>query len=294
MATLSGVLGLVVLFVGTHIGLATRPVRSRLVAACGEWGFLAIFFAVAATSFGVLTRFYAAHQWEGPPGPALGTSPPLRAVLMGCVVTGVALMVGSLAGYSGSAYDVGPPGPMRPARGLERVTRHSFFTGVVLFGVAHALLATRLVGSIVMLALAVLAVAGAWHQDRKLVQRRGAPFMEYLASTSALPFAAIAAGRQRLVWRELPIGAMVAGLVVAAGLRYEHGAIFAHGGAWVILAVVGGAAQVTASAWRRDRRARPRSGGPPTGDAATDRRLAACRRSRDCASSGSSASTSRT
>src|SRR5207249_2578245 len=130
----------------------------------------------------------------------------------------VATTLGSVT-YPGSPYDQFGRRLVRVPRGIERVTRHPFFAGLALFALAHALLATRLVGTIQFGGLALLAIAGSWHQDAKLLARRGEPLAEYLSATSWLPFAAIAAGRQRLVWRELSLGAVAVGLAIAAGLR---------------------------------------------------------------------------
>ncbi len=246
---------LMVAFVGSHVGLALGPVRSRLVARFGEWGFRWLFFAVAAASYTAATAFYADHRGTGGPGLALGaTGGPLRALLMATVVVGVTLMAASLAGYRGSPYEVDAGNGVRPPRGLERITRHPFMTGMVLFAGAHALLATHRIGTVLMLALALLAVAGTWHQDRKLRRLRGPQFAGYLGATSAVPFGAVLAGRQRLVARELPFGALAVGLGAAVGLRAVHASIFDHHGLWVVLAVVGGAGTLMLAAWRRSRR----------------------------------------
>jgi uncharacterized membrane protein len=250
----SGIALLALAFVGSHLGLAAEPVRSRLVARFGERGFRSLFFGVAALSFALLTVWYADHRTDGPPGLALGTYPALRWPLVSILVLGLGLMAGSLARYAGGPYDLIDPGTSRPPRGMERVTRHPFFVGVALFAGAHALLATHLCGALLMLSLAVLAGVGTRHQDAKLRRLRGAPFDDYLALTSTLPFAAIVAGRQRLAWRELPAGALLGGLALAAGLRSVHGEIFAHRGAWVILAMIGGALTIVAVSWARDRR----------------------------------------
>ena len=74
-----------------------------------------------------------------------------------------------------------------------------------------------------------------------------------------MPFAAIISGRQQLVWRELPHLALAACLVFVLGLRIVHGAIFAHGGAWVIGVVFGAAAAAGLASWRLARRARERA-----------------------------------
>ncbi len=240
------------LFAGTHIGLATRRVRAALVARLGEAGFTALFSMIASASFAAAIAYYAAHRTEGAPGLALANVPALRGALMTVTVTGIVLLSAGSVTYPGSPYDLFAR-TVRAPRGIERVTRHPFFAGVALFALAHALLATRLVGTVVFGALALVAIVGARHQDAKLLARNGRSYGDYVAATSGLPLAAILAGRQRLVWRELPLGTLAAGLGTAAALRVVHGSIFALGGLWVIVAVVGAAGIF---AWQSSRRAR--------------------------------------
>lgn len=238
-------------FGGTHVLLASARVRAALVARLGERGFLALFSAVAAVTFGALATYYAAHRFEGAPGLAVGGSAAARGVLMGVVVAGVTLTF--LMDYARSPTALFNQ-PIRAPRGIERVTRHPFFAGVALLALAHLLLATRLVGAVFFAGLATLAIVGARHQDRKLLARRGEAYAGYLAATSAVPFAAIVAGRQRFAWREIPPRGLVLGLAVAAGLRAVHASILAHGGAWVIGALLVGAAVSTRRAGQRARR----------------------------------------
>jgi uncharacterized membrane protein len=242
-----------ILFAGTHVGLATRRVRGALVAALGEGGFVALFSTVAAVTYALLVGYYARHRLAGAAGLAMGTIAPLRWGLMAVIVIGVVLMVAGLLAYPRMPAALFAH-PVAAPRGIERVTRHPFFAGVALFGMAHVLLATRAVGAVFAGGFVVLAVVGAWHQDRKLTARRGAAYEEYLAASSAQPYAAIAAGRQRLNRRDLPAGILVAGVVTAIALRLVHDRIFAAGGAWMVLAVLGGAALASWQAWRRAHR----------------------------------------
>jgi uncharacterized membrane protein len=246
------------LFASTHVGLALPPVRRVLVAGLGRWGFTGLFTVVAWLTFGIAVTTYAAHAGEGPAGLALGRVASLRALLVAAIALGSMLMSAAFAGYARSPYGLGGERVSAP-RGIERVTRHPFFVGVALLGAAHALLATRLVGAVAMGSLALFAVAGAWFQDRKLLALRGRPYADYLAATSALPFAAIAAGRQRLIWRELPYGMLGLGLALAWALRALHARLFDHGGAYVVAALVIGPLLILSAEWRRDQRARRRA-----------------------------------
>jgi uncharacterized membrane protein len=126
---------------------------------------------------------------------------------------------------------------------------------MALIGGAHALLAPHLTGAVFAGGFAGLGLVGAWHQDRKLLRLRGERYAAYVAATSTIPFAAILAGRQRLVLRELPLGALAAGVVVAALLRARHDSLFANGGLWLLAIVLGGAAVQVVQGWRRGRRA---------------------------------------
>lgn len=249
MESILGVAILWLAFAGTHIGLGTRRIRAELVARLGEWGFLGLFSLVASVTFAALVRYYAVHRLEGPGGLALGESPWLRALLIAAVFLGLVLAFAGFHSYPASPYALGNPSTRAP-RGLERITRHPFFVGVGIMGTAHALLASRLVGTLFFGALAVYAFVGAWQQDKKLLALRGRPYGEYLAATSAVPFAAVLAGRQRIVWAELSWVAIAGSALVVLLLRVVHGSILAHGGAWVIGSIVGGAAALTLKSWR--------------------------------------------
>lgn len=241
------------LFGGSHIGLGHPRIRRVLVHRLGEWGFILTFSGVAAVSFSLLVHTYAVSASEGAAGLALAGVPVVRWACIGAISLGFALIAGSLAVYPRSPMALVSRGNFSP-RGLERVTRHPFFVGVALLGLAHALMATQLVGTVFFGVLGAFAWLGAWQQDRKLLALRGRSYADYLAVTSGLPFAAILSGRQSLTWRELPWLALGLGLVLAYGLRSVHSGILGHGGVWVIGAVLGGAAFALVQSWRRARR----------------------------------------
>jgi uncharacterized membrane protein len=241
------------LFSGTHIGLATGRIRGALVERLGVWGFNGLFSAVAAVTFSLWVHLYVRHRFEGLAGPGLAGSPGFHAIAMVAITIGIALMLASLAAYPSSPMALFSERVRQP-RGIERITRHGFFVGVALLGLAHALLAAQLVGTVFFGGLALHALLGSHHQDRKLLAQRGDAYAEYLAATSLLPFVAILRGRQRLVWSELPLGAILLGVALSFGLRAVHEGIPAHGGFWVIAVVLGGAAIATLQTWRRAQR----------------------------------------
>ena len=108
-----------------------------------------------------------------------------------------------------------------PARGLLRVTRHPFLWSVVLWSAAH-LLVNLDAGSLLFFAsLGLTALRGSFDIDRKRRRSNPLEFARFESMTSNVPFAALLAGRNRLVWREvwLPLGL---GLALALGAIALH------------------------------------------------------------------------
>jgi uncharacterized membrane protein len=226
------------LFGGTHLALASGRTRAWLVGRLGDRGFQLVFSLVALVTFGLLVRAYSGLRFDGAAGPALAAVPAARAVLYAVSFAGIALAIAGVIAFPSSP--MAPPGRVRPPRGLARITRHAFFAGVALWAGAHALLATRLTGVVFFTGTFLLVTLGARLQDRKLLRRHGAPYADYVAATSGVPFAAIVGGRQRLVLRELPLGLLAASVLLTAALRAVHASIFAAGGAWVMGVIVAG------------------------------------------------------
>lgn len=227
-------------FFATHIGLALAPVRMPLARRLGEPGFMVIYSIVASVAWAAFVHGYAVHRAEGPAGLALAHDPTARAVLYGIGLVGMALMLGA---FAPRAYWASPimvlVGKVREPHGLERISRHPFFAGLVLMAAAHVLLARHLHGVVFFGSLILVAVIGSAHQARKLRRRYGPSYDEFLAATSAIPFGAILAGRQRLVLGELPWLFMLAGVGAGVGLHALHPDVLAHGGIGFIVAVVG-------------------------------------------------------
>jgi uncharacterized membrane protein len=238
-----------------HVGMTTRAVREPLISRLGSPGFAWFFSAVSWVLFAMLVAGYSCVQFGGPPGLAVASVGWARATLYTAIVMGFVLMAGALApsGYLESPAAILSQG-VRPAYGLERISRHPFFAGLILVMGSHALLAARLTGTLFFAGFVLLAIFGSMHQAKKLRARKGEPFVRYLESTSAIPFVAAVQGRQRLVFREIPWIALGLGALFALGVRQVHDRIFAWYGAPFIAAVIGGSmllALITTSRWRR-------------------------------------------
>ena len=204
------------LFFGTHVGLGMSGLRQRL----GAERYVIMFVVVASGTFIALCAGYAVVQYQG----AAGLAWQGRA-LPGIVALSFAVIASAIGIYPRSPMaraDGSAPEP----KGFARITRHGFMVGAILFASAHALMATRLTGTVFFGGFVVLALLGSLHQDRRLLRDRGTPYVQYLRTTSFLPFAAIIGGRQRLVLRELSWISPSVGLALAFALRWLHPYLF--------------------------------------------------------------------
>ncbi|MEM7159122.1 MAG: NnrU family protein [Myxococcota bacterium] len=215
---------LIAAFVVTHLVLASPPVRTMIVDRLGSVRHAVIVGISAWIGLGALLGYYGAHGSEGPPGFGLEGIAWVRWPALVAMVFGMVLMTAIVApsGYLASSTVVFGR-TTRPARGLEQITRHPFFVGLLLYCLGHVAVARHRIGVVLFAGFGVLALVGAILQDRKLLAARGDSHAEFLRSTSLLPFVAILRGRQRLAWGELPWVFLGLGLAGAFGVRQLHG-----------------------------------------------------------------------
>lgn len=220
-------------FGGSHVFLSLQPIRMRLIRRLGEGGFIFFYSVVAIVSFAALTHYVALHRLDAPQPALLVTIPPILGALMVLSVFGFTLFVTAVLVY--------PRLPMAtfrhrvmPARGVQQVTRHPFFSGIAIWAAAHALLAPTQVTFVFFIGVVVLSIVGGLHQDRRLIAELGEPYRAYVAATSFWPFVAVLTKRQKINWREQPWFGYGVGIGASLALYQLHPHIFARGGAYVI------------------------------------------------------------
>jgi uncharacterized membrane protein len=214
-------------FAGAHLYLSGPSARPHLIARLGPDGFRGVYSLVVLVWFACLVWYYADHKhagpllWTtlGPAGVARASSYVLMFLAFVLLVPAVLPAHAAPSSMAAGGHDPGA------ARGLLRVTRHPLLMALALFGVAH-LLVNGTLGDVVFFGGFPLFVwLGARHQDARLSRDRPG-YRELVAQTSVVPFGAILAGRQHLVAAELPWGAMAAGAVLAAIVRWWHASLF--------------------------------------------------------------------
>lgn len=122
---------------------------------------------------------------------------------------------------------VGAPAAMaQPPRGMFRVTRHPMLWSFAIWAAVHAIGNGDTASIVFFGAFLVTALAGMPSIDAKLTRRNPATWQALSAATSALPFAAIVAGRNRFVLREIGWVTSAIGVIAWAALLWLHPFLF--------------------------------------------------------------------
>jgi uncharacterized membrane protein len=113
-----------------------------------------------------------------------------------------------------------------PARGILRITRHPFLSGVALWAAAHLIVNGEASALVLFGSLLVLALIGPGSIDRKRRRKFGERWDRFEAVTSRVPFVAILQGRNRFVASELPRGMLALSVVVYFVVLVMHPLLF--------------------------------------------------------------------
>jgi uncharacterized membrane protein len=205
-----------------HAGVAGSPLRFWLIERFGEKAYRAGFSLASVASL-----VWLVHEYGRAPYLPLWLTPrslllvPIVLVPIAFVFLVGAFTVPSPTAVGGERVLV----KQVEARGMLRVTRHPFLWSVVIWSVAH-LLANRDPASVIFfVSLGLTALRGGFDIDRKRRRTNPEEFAGFEASTSNVPFAAVWAGRNRLVLRELALPLLL-GLALALGTVALHSRFF--------------------------------------------------------------------
>jgi uncharacterized membrane protein len=206
-------------FVGGHFVLSSHAIRGRLMARLGELGFRALYSVVALGAFFWLVKAYGAapvvEVWAEPAGGRFVVAfLMLLATIL--VVLGMVSPNPTLAGAEGMAAGADP------TRSIMAITRHPMLWGFALWAVAHLVVNGDAAAIMLFGALGVLAFGGMAHIDARKRATGSADWVAFEAATSAVPFAALLAGRVTLRVRSLLDWRFALSLAVYAGLLALH------------------------------------------------------------------------
>jgi uncharacterized membrane protein len=207
-------------FVGLHLGIAGTAIRDRAIGLLGKNGYMAAFAVASLIGLGWLVAAYNRAPYLITWG-MLEWWKPIVIILM--LPATLLVVFGLTTPNPTSVAQEGRLG--QPPRGIVRVTRHPFLTGVGLWALLH-LIGNGDVASLVFFATwAIVALAGTVSIDAKRRRLLGAAWEPFAAQTSIVPFAAIAAGRNRVTPREIGIWRWGLALLVYALMLGGHGQV---------------------------------------------------------------------
>ena len=210
-------------FLLIHFGVSGTRLRDALVARLGPGRYRGAF--ALASILGLAWMIYAFHH-----APAV----PLWGLVLGFRASAYALV---FIAFLFAVIGVATPSPTRVgmesklaqgpdiATGMIRITRHPFLWGVALWSLVHLVINGELAALILFGTLLVLALGGTAAIDAKRRRAFGEQWAQFAAVTSNVPFAAIAAGRNRLAPALPEIGAwrVLLAIVVYVVAFYLHG-----------------------------------------------------------------------
>ena len=210
-------------WIAIHVGVAGSPLRRPIVEAIGLNAYRGAFSILSAIGTVALAMAYRGADrtllWD------FGDA--ARWLVLFLMLPMLLLFVGSITGPNPTA--VGGERHLargESAHGIFRITRHPMLSAFALWTIGHLLVRGTVGGLLLFGSILVTVVAGMASIDRK--RRRSEPrhWTDYARATSAIPFAAILAGRNRLVWREIGTWRLLLALVLWFALVALHPFVF--------------------------------------------------------------------
>ncbi len=205
-------------FIAIHLGVSGTMLRDRIVASIGLRGYMVVFSVASVAAIVWLISAYGAADYV-PTWGQLEWWKPVMIVLM--LPAFLLVLIGLTTPNPTSVAQEALVD--RPPQGIVRITRHPFLMGVALWSVIHLIGNGDVASLLFFSALAIVSVAGTASIDAKRRRVLGAAAWDKFASrTSIVPFAAIAAGRNSLVAREMGWWRPAAGVVAYALMLGGH------------------------------------------------------------------------
>lgn len=208
-------------WVGLHIGLAGTGLRGILAGRLGEKGFRGLFSLLSVAAI----WFLVARYRDAPSVPLWFLPDGLRWLLALAMLPAFMLFVAAVAAPNPTSVEQ-ERALAQEVRGIQRVTRHPMLWSFALWAAVHLLAKGDAAGLLFFGAFLVTALAGMPSIDAKLARRDPERWRPLAAATSILPFAAIAAGRNRFVPGEIGWLPPLLGLAAWAALLAAHPYLF--------------------------------------------------------------------
>jgi uncharacterized membrane protein len=185
-------------FAGIHLGISGTAMRDRAIGRLGKNGYMAAFAVASAIGLGWLVSAYNRAPYVVTWG-MLEWWKPIAIILM--LPASLLIVIGLTTPNPTSVAQERRVG--QPPQGIVRITRHPFLTGIGLWALVHLIGNGDIASQVFFATWAIVALAGTVSIDRKRRRHLGSAWEPFAAQTSIVPFAAIAAARNRFIPREI-------------------------------------------------------------------------------------------
>ena len=208
-------------FLVTHLGIASTPLRGWLQNTLGTKGYLLFYALVSFLTLGAMIYGYiqVPHTdflWAP-------TALAYKAAKVLLLIALVLLVMGILARNPTQVMNEGAfKEDATDITGLLKITRHPIQWSIVLFGVGHLLANGDLASIWFFGTLVVLSLVGMLAMDARHRKEASPPWQQFMASTSMLPFVALACGKTRMTLADINWLGLLAGLGLYAAVYWFH------------------------------------------------------------------------
>lgn len=213
--TLGPLIAATATFVLGHFILSWGPVRGALVAKLGRGKFLGLYSLLMIAAFVWMNMTYVRapviELWPHTEG--------VKHVAWVVMIFAAVLLVCGAATANPTA--VGGE-RVTDARGIFKVTRHPILWAIALWALTHMGTTGDAASQIFFGGLALLSLGGMAHIDAKKRAEDPVRFARIAADSSAIPLAAIIAGRTHVTLSEIGWPRILAGLALYLILLYGH------------------------------------------------------------------------
>lgn len=210
-----------ILFLVTHLGISSTPLRGVLVNAIGQQAYLGVYSLLAALTIGYLIYAYVQlphtdFLWM----PGLAAHGFAKAVMPFAFV----LLVGGLMAKNPTAV-MADAAVNEPLDGMLKIVRHPVQWAFLLWALGHIVANGDMASIIFFGSFAVLSSAGMLALDAKRRHRPEPAWQQFYATTGYWPLAAILGGRVKLSASDINWLAVGIGLVLFVAVYVFHGRI---------------------------------------------------------------------